>query len=59
MDNLPEHGAVVRAIVHNHSTGTNVEVVLRRVDEDDLDWRTADDGSELSYDCSVVSWRRI
>lgn len=40
-----------------HATTNNVqEHLLRKVDEDDVAWRTADDNSEVSYDWSVVEW---
>lgn len=52
---LPIVGEVYRAVLqHWHTRGTH-EVILRRVDAGDCEWRFADDGSELAYDWDVVS----
>ncbi len=52
-----EPGTVVVAIIqHFHTQGKRV-VELIRVDEDDCDWRTADDNSELAHEWNVVAWR--
>jgi hypothetical protein len=32
------------------------EVVMKKVNEDDCDWRTWDDNSELNYDWHVAYW---
>jgi hypothetical protein len=56
-DSAPEYNKVVVAeIEHWYTKGTRI-VELIRVDEDDVDWRTADDNSELSHDWSVKKWR--
>jgi hypothetical protein len=36
-------------------TKKRTTALLKKVDEDD-DWRTADDGSEISYEWNVVEW---
>ena len=33
--------------------------VLKKVDEDDCDWRTVDGNSEISYDWNVIRWCEI
>jgi hypothetical protein len=56
--NLPDFAVTVQCKVqHWHTKGIR-EVSLVRVPEDDCNWRTADDGSELSHDWSVVAWRK-
>lgn len=41
-----------------HFQSKNIqEHLLNRVEEDDVDWRTADDNSELSYDWTVIKWK--
>jgi hypothetical protein len=52
----PKVGSIVVAVVrHFHTKGTRT-VTLKYVAEDDCNWRTADDGSELSHDWDVVKW---
>jgi hypothetical protein len=46
---------VLAVVEHWNSKGQRY-AVLYAVDEDDNDWRTADDDSELSHDWNVVSW---
>lgn len=52
----PCTGTRVKAVLRHWFTHSKCEAELVSVDEDDCDWRTADDNSELSYDWNVVSW---
>ena len=52
----PEVGSLVVAIVEWFKSKKRVPVVLKFVKEDDCNWRTADDNSELDYSLSVVKW---
>lgn len=56
----PAAGELVSAIIMNENTGLQ-EVLLRRVDEDDCDWRVADPAggyeAALDYQWEVVGWR--
>jgi hypothetical protein len=56
---LPPDGTIVMAVLRNCSTGAHIEAELLKVDEDDVDWRTTDDGSEVDYGWDVVSWRVV
>jgi hypothetical protein len=53
---IPIPGKCVLAIVEHWKTKNRRYAVLYASDEDDCNYRTADDNSELSYDWSVVSW---
>jgi hypothetical protein len=54
--NAPSTGASVKAKVqHWHTKNIRTET-LKKVNEDDVEWRTADDNSELSYDWDVIEW---
>lgn len=46
---------VLAVVEHWNSKGQRY-AVLYAVDDDDCDWRTTDDDSELSHDWNVVSW---
>lgn len=56
---LPRFNEHVLAVLRHCTTKDEISAVLYSVDEDDCDWRTADDHSELSYDWDVVSWEYI
>ena len=53
---MPPVGVVVKVTLEHWFTKGTQEAELIHVDEDDVDWRTADN-SELSYDWNVISWR--
>lgn len=53
---FPEAGRTVMCIVKNHRTGKREQVSLKKVHEDDVDWRD-EDGDEISYDWSVTHWQ--
>lgn len=55
-DRLPEIGESVTCRLQQVFNGTVVEHELCRVDESDCTWRTADDGSEISYSFNVIEW---
>lgn len=55
-DKLPEIGKVVKCKMQHFHTKSIQEHLLIRVIEDDYDWRTADDNSEISHDWNVISW---
>ena len=52
---FPEVGNIVVAVVEWSKSKKRVPCVLRFVNEDDCNWRTADDNSELSNSCKMVS----
>ncbi len=55
-DNV-DAGDIVQVIIEHWNTkGTN-EIILKKVDESDCDWRFTDDDSELSYDWNVTHWK--
>ena len=57
--NKPSKGDEVTAIAqHWYTRGTRM-VDLVYVDEDDVDFRFMDDRSEMSYDWSVISYKKI
>lgn len=56
---MPKVGKVVNATVEHWYTKGRQQVELVHVDEDDCDWRTADDNSELSFDWNVVAWEHV
>jgi len=53
---MPEVGKVVNAVLEHWYTKGRVGAELVHVDEDDCDWRTADDNSELDLNWNVVEW---
>jgi hypothetical protein len=55
---LPEIGVPVLCRLQHWFTKNIREYVLKRVEEDDVSWRTCDDNSELSYDWNVIEWRK-
>ena len=52
-------GEHVLAVLRNCISKNEISAVLYAVDEDDCDWRTADDGSEIAYEWDVISWEYI
>ena len=44
---------------HWHTKGVRSCDLVFIDDEDDVSWRTLDDGSELSYDWDVINWDYI
>lgn len=54
----PNIGEIVLARLE-WASGKEVYAVLKYVDEDDCDWRTADDNSEIDYSVHVTHWRRF
>ena len=52
----PLTGRNVLAIVEHFHTKGQRYAVLYSVKEDDLNWRTVDDNSELSHDWDVIAW---
>lgn len=57
LSRLPEDGAIVKALLQHADTKTIQQHKLRRVVEDDCEWRTADDNSAILYDWSVIAWQ--
>lgn len=57
--NEPSKGDCVAAIIKHWYTNGTRAVELRFVDEDDVDFRFIDDGSELSYDWSVMKFSYV
>ena len=54
-DNKPDFGISVFVILE-WTSGKRLFAVLTRVKEDDCEWRTVDDGSEISYSLTVIKW---
>ena len=46
---------VLAIVQHWHTKGKRF-AVLKGVNEDDHNWQTVDDGSELSHDWDVIAW---
>lgn len=55
-ERLPALGQAVLCRLRNDNTQAVQEHQLRRVAEDDCNWRTADDNSEISYNWTVFEW---
>lgn len=55
----PEAGKLYLCEVTHSVTGESQQCVLLKVDEDDCDWRTADDHSELSYAWDVEGFQLV
>lgn len=53
---LPEIGKTVHAKLQHWYTKSIIYAALIYVVEDDVNWRTADDMSELSHDWDVIGW---
>ena len=53
---MPDINKTVNATLQHFHTKNKRLAELIAVDEDDVNWRTADDGSELSHDWDVISW---
>lgn len=59
MEKYPEINRPVKVILqHWYTKGTRTAELIY-VAEDDCNWRTIDDLSELSYDWKVISWEYI
>jgi hypothetical protein len=56
INELPDIGRNVLVIVQHWHTKGKRFAVLKAVDEDDHNWQTVDDGSELSHDWNVIAW---
>lgn len=56
MKNLPENGKRYLCKLQHYKTKQIIEYELIKVTEDDCEWRTADDNSEISYNWDVVQW---
>ncbi len=56
LERLPEVGRAVTCRLQHCDSKSVQEHELKRVDESDCTWRTADDGSEVRYDWSVIEW---
>ena len=52
----PPTGSVVLCRLAHFKGKLTQETLMKKVDEDDCDWRTADDNSELNYDWHVSHW---
>ena len=52
----PELNRPVKAIIKHFNHWQLHVARMIAVDEDDCDWRTVDDNSELSYEWNVVYW---
>lgn len=57
-ERLPDYGKPVFVMMEWES-GKKVGAYLKRVDEDDCDWRTVDDDSEISYSLNVIEWLEV
>lgn len=55
-DKMPELGEKVLIELQHWNTKGFRYYECKRVDEDDCDWRTVDDNSEISYDWNVLRW---
>ncbi len=53
---LPPLGTVVKCQLQHWHSKNIVDYDLIRVDEDDCDYRTADDECEISHDFNVIAW---
>lgn len=54
-----EVGKVYDVVIEHWYTLNSKFAKLKKVDEDDCDWRFPDDNSELSYEWDVVEIRRL
>jgi hypothetical protein len=54
---LPATGEVVLCRLQHYRTKSIQEHELKKVDQDDCAWRTADDNSEIDYNWTVTEWR--
>ncbi len=56
--NLPKkYNKPVNAIIEHFHTKTQKIVKLKRVKEDDCEWRFVDDNAELAYEWNVIKWK--
>jgi hypothetical protein len=55
---LPPTGSVVLCKITYFKGNKTQEQTMIKVDEDDCDWRTADDHSELNFDWTVSYWAK-
>lgn len=58
-DTLPKTDDIVLAILQGCETKRLIPITLKKVDESDCEWRTADDNSEISYAFDVIKWMAI
>ena len=56
-DNVQRTPDSVACLLRHEPTNTLHERALIRVTEDDVDWRFADDNSELSHEWHILAWR--
>lgn len=54
----PPLGKKVRCLLQHWNTLNILEVAMVMVKGGDHNWRTADDNSELSFDWTVIGWRK-
>lgn len=54
---LPKVNVAVLCKLRHFKKNEYQEALLKKVNEGDCDWRTADDNSEINYDWNVVSWK--
>jgi hypothetical protein len=53
---LPKFEEKVLVVIKHFKTEKQKAVIMYRVDEDDVDWRFDDGGSELDYSWNVFYW---
>jgi hypothetical protein len=58
-DRLPVTNSVVLCRVERDSSKKIFYYVLRKVKEDDCDWRTVDDNSEITYFVTITHWKEF
>ena len=60
MRDYPKTGTVVNGVLKNCTTGEIVEILIRKVDESDCDWRIYETSgeyeSEVGYNWDVIDW---
>jgi len=53
---FPRVGSFILAKLRHCTSRKIVLAELKRVNEDDCDFKTADDNSELAYEYNVIAW---
>ena len=56
IDTAPRDGTEIIISVQHWNTKGRRNVFVKFVDEDDCEWRTVDDNSEISYDWTPTHW---
>jgi hypothetical protein len=59
LNGYPELGVEVLGIVQHWNTKGKRIISIKKVNESDCEWRTADDNSEISYDWNVTHWMPV